>query len=234
MAVNGEQRPDPRFSTAAPPRGTDQRDPNATGPDEPGGALIEAGLSFWSATERTEDARVAYVDERIYPQYKQIVDELYASADLCAVRFEQLRADHTWWRRVIIWSTGIVAILNSGAALVAARGPEGPGFDPGPWIPLLLTGAAALAALALTILANLENLGNHLERGQAYRDARELFLDAAREANRLWEMHVIPFWGGPEACVNAVELSRRLCVKDRELRQKAKDLTQPRKANGPG
>jgi hypothetical protein len=230
MVVNGEQQPDSRIAAAASSSGADEH--GSMGASDSGGVLIEAGLAFWSSTDRTDDERVVYVEQRIYPLYKLMVDELFNTADLCAARFDELRTSHAWWRHLIIVFTGIVAILNSGAALVAARGPEGPGFDPGPWIPLLLAGTAAVAAVGLTMLANLENFGNHLERGQAYRDTRELYLDAARESNQLWEIYVVPFWGGPEACVNAAELYRRLCVKDRELRQKAKNLTQPRQRNG--
>ena len=75
----------------------------------------------------------------------------------------------------------------------------------------------------LAILANLENFGNFLERGQSYREARELYVDAGREFERLWQTHVVAFWPRPEACVNARELYRRICVRDSELRRKVKN-----------
>ena len=67
---------------------------------------------------------------------------------------------------------------------------------------------AAIAAAVLALLANLENFSNALERAQAYRESRELFLDAAREFERSWRMAVDPFYPDPEACVNAAELYR--------------------------
>ena len=43
----------------------------------------------------------------------------------------------------------------------------------------------------------------------------------------MWEIYVLPLGDSPEACLNAVELYRRIVLKDRELRGKLKELTKP-------
>ena len=230
MAANDGQQQRTRTSGGQSAPGSGRKSSaNGVGEEMPIG-LIAADLAFWSRPECTPDDRDKHL-QRMNSLYQALVLELNQSGNRCVVRFEQLRARHHSWRWMVIIGTGAVAVINSLAALLAARGPgHGELVDPG--VSLSLAAVAAVAAVGLTILANLENLGNNLERGHAYRDAREMYVTAVREANFLWETHVIPFWSRPEGCVNAALLYHRLHAKDVELRQKAKDLTQPRMANG--
>jgi hypothetical protein len=130
---------------------------------------------------------------------------------------------------VVIVGTGVVAIINAVAALITAHSSD---KDFSPLFAIAITALAAVAAAVLAILANLENFGNFVDRAQAYREAREMFLDAYREFDRLWQVYVVAFWNRPEALVNATELYRRICVRDSELRRKIKDMTHPRGGNG--
>jgi hypothetical protein len=232
MATNDGQQDRTRTGAGSSTSGSTRSAEDRPGADEAAGVLIDAGLAFWSRPECTEDDRIKHLTSRIEPLYQALVLEFNTSADLCAERFDGLRLRHERWRWVVIIATGTVAIINSVAALLAARGPDPGGLEVDPRLSVFLAAAAAIAAVALTILANLENFGNYLERGYAYRDARELFVTASRDATRLWEAHVSPYWGRPEGCVNATELYRRLCRLDAELRQKAKDLTQPKTSDG--
>jgi hypothetical protein len=113
-------------------------------------------------------------------------------------------------RLIII--TGLVALLN----LVAMQDTA---------IARILSGVAGGAAVILAIFTNLESFFNYSERAQIYRESRELFLDAYREFDMLWNTHVLPYYGMPEACLNAAILYRRITAKDQDLRRKLKQLT---------
>jgi hypothetical protein len=206
--------------------------------DEPYGSFVEATVEYWRSEGFTEEHWSAYVDAHIQPWHQLLIDEFRTSADTCVDRFQEYRRQHDRWRRLIIKTTGVVAILNGLAALVVGLDREIPipGGTPLPttWVSVAMAALAAVVASVLAILANLENFGNYIEQAHAHREARELYLDAAREAEYLWQSHVVAFSGRPEACFNARELYRRICERDRELRRKVKDLTQPRKGDGGG
>jgi hypothetical protein len=189
--------------------------------------LSEPGLDYWSSADRTDDERTTYVQGHIYPAYQIILQEFYESADVCVSEFKRCQDKHRIWRYLIIIVTGVVAILNALTALLSQQ-PD----------TKYITGAAivgAVAAAGLALLANLENFGNYLERAHAYRESRELFLDSAREFERLWETNVVSFWPSSpraEACINAGILYRMICNRDRELRRKVKEMTKPGTENG--
>lgn len=174
-----------------------------------GTALTRLDLEGWS--RRSEDERRSYL-EALQVRFRALLVELHGFSDLCVGRFQELSARHQLWRKRVIVGTGAVAIIN----LLAAYFNEAYG-----WFSLI----AALAAGILAMSANLESFHNSLEHAQAYRESRDLFLDASREFERLWQAHVVPFSDHPEACANATELTRRIVAKDRELRAKFKELT---------
>jgi hypothetical protein len=197
--------------------------------DEVGSSLAEPTLTFWESELISEDARIDYLSNQLDPPYKAILADFFGSANMCVDRFYRLQRRHEQWRWGIIVGTGLVAIVNALAALVAAEKTQS--FILGLTVTVLASGGAAVLAAMLAILANLENFGNFLERGQSYREARELYVDAGREFERLWQTHVVAFWPRAEACVNARELYRRICVRDSELRRKVKELTQVKSPN---
>ena len=201
----------------------------STTTDEQATPLAPPTWSDWSTDGRTDEERSDYLNEHIYQPYRQILDEFFDSADTCVERFDAFRRRHERWRHIVIVGTGVVAIVNAVAALITAR-PTDQSFPP--VIAISVAGLAAVAAAVLAILANLENFGNFVDRAQAYREAREMFLDAYREFDRQWQVYVVAFWNRPEALANATELYRRICIRDSELRRKIKDMTHPRGGNG--
>lgn len=153
--------------------------------------------------------------ENLNKRFHEVLNEWYDSANFCVDHHARLSKNHLYWRRTVIVGTAVVAISNLLAANKAIRE-----F----WYGFAAITAAVLAAL-LAMLANLESFYNAAEKAQAYRESRELFLDAARDFDRRWDFFVRPFTDNAEACVNASELYRQLIVRDTELRAKLKELT---------
>lgn len=174
-------------------------------------------MGTWCGHDSSE--RTDFLEE-VSKSYMSRIEEFYASADLSVDWFRRLSNSHTRWRRMVIAGTGVVAISAVMAAIVVSRG-QSLAFAYSFWSAV---GAAVLAAL-LAVLANLENFSNSAERAQGYRESRELFVDAAREFQLMWQTHVDPFYPEAQACLNAAELQRRINIKDSELRSKLKDMT---------
>lgn len=174
--------------------------------------LIDLTVEAW--TRMKEEDRFSYLED-LNKTYHTYVDEFYQLANDCVDRYDSATNNYARWRRIIIIGTGAVAIIN----LLAAN------YSLSKWSKNVLPITAAIAALALTVLANLESFFNFAIRAQAYRESREMFLDAARESQRVWEVYVAPFGSAVDGCANAVELYRRVVALDRELRSKFKELT---------
>lgn len=175
-------------------------------------ALIEIERGMWgSISQEIRVEQLRLLDER----YHLLLNELYGSANLCVDRYQTFSKTHSNWRQAVIIGTGVVAVVN---IVVANKGIAERLPDSAPLIP-------AVIAIIVAILANLESFFNALERAQAYRESRELFLDSSREFDRRWDIYVRPLGDNAEACLNASELYRQLVAKDRELRGKFKELT---------
>lgn len=174
--------------------------------------LVEVELSRWSAIS----PQIRQQELGVYnARYHELLNELYDSANDCVDLYRSLTKNHTYWRRIMIIGTGVVAVVN----LLAANDKVTV------WFGESFSVAAAVLAVILAILANLESFYNAAEKAQGYRQTRELFLDAARDYDRRWDVYVRPFTDNPEACVNAAELYRQLVAKDSELRTKMSELT---------
>ena len=190
-----------------------------TGPQgptgKPGGefdrTLMEATEIDWSKTE--EEYRQMYIDT-IFQRYHTLVTEFYTSGNLCVQRFQDFSKSHKQWRQLIINGTGVVALAN----LIAAYTSNSQAWG---WFSLV----AAVLAVGLAILANLESYHNYSDRARAFRESRELFLDAAREFERRWHANVFPFRYGSRACLTSTELYKEIVAKDQELRTKFSELT---------
>jgi hypothetical protein len=183
---------------------------------DPGANLLEVDSESWSAAESKQ--RVQLVEE-VRIRYYQYLDELYDAANLCVDRYQDFSSQHTKWRRTLIIGAGVVAIIN---LLAANKRLADATYNV---VPI----CAAVAAVVVTILANLESYYNWATRAQAYRESRELFLDAAREFERAWNVYVRPFGDSSEAWANGIELYKRIVAKDRELRSTFKELTKTEK-----
>lgn len=189
---------------------------------DPGTNLLELESETWSAIE--SEQRVQLLGE-MSARYYRYLDELHTAANLCVERYQTYSSEHSKWRRTLIIGTGLIAIINLLAAntKIASLNIRAVNIVPV---------TAAIAAVVLTILANLESYYNWANRAQAYRESRELFLDAAREFERAWNVYVRPFGDSPEAWANGVELYKRIVAKDRQLRSTFKELTKTENKSG--
>lgn len=191
------------------------KDPEA---DEPSRAVLEESVpavpvgslsSTWSAAK--PDVRAEYVAQ-IMTSYTAILVSFLEEANRQAAFANQAQRSYQRWRACLIILAGLLALLN----LVATQD----------WIVRdAFVFAAAGFAVVLAILTNLESFYNYSDRAQIYRESRELFLDAYREFDMLWNTHVLPYHGLPESCLNAAVLYRRITTKDEDLRRKLKKLT---------
>jgi hypothetical protein len=187
--------------------------------DDSARPLVEAGPQDWTSDDL----------KAINARYTALLDEIFVSANLSVEQYQKLSNSNRSWRRRLILGTGIVAIVN---LLAAHKIPESfPRLHNLNW---LLPIVAAVVAAILAILANLESFYNFSERAQAYRESRDIFLDAGRDFVRLWDSYVNPLGDSPAAYSNAAELYRRLVAKDRELRRKFKELTETASKGGKG
>jgi hypothetical protein len=185
---------------------------SAASKDSPKVLLIEAEFTRWEGiTKEVRQQELGFINERFH----ELLNELYDTANLCVERHQILSKNHIWWRRTVIAGTGVVAVVNIVAANRSMKE-----LTAG-----IISVAAAVVAAVLSIIANLESFYNAAEKAQGYRESRELFLDAARDFDRRWDVYVRPFSDSPEACVNSAELYRQLVIKDSELRAKLKELT---------
>ena len=179
-------------------------------------ALTEADETYWNS--RPPEERVEYL-KQLDAIYKALLNEFLTSANLCVRMHRKLARRHRFWRIGLITITGGLAILNLLAAL-------SPSPDPLWWSKNILIISAAIYAAILTLFSNLENFNNFLERSQAFRESREIYLTAYREFERRWHVYVRPFGDGAEACVNATVLYREVVERDESLRSKFKEITE--------
>jgi hypothetical protein len=167
---------------------------------------------FEELAPQQKEVLLGYVSTR----FREYLDGFYKSSNLCVDKYNTFRKVHHRWRYTAIIGTGCLACLNFLAAqqdLVKQWG----------WV--VVPKVAAIAALILAVLANLEAFGNSAERAQGYRESRELFLDAAQEFDRVWTIAVNALGDTPQAYLNAIELYRRIVAADRDLRSTFKELS---------
>jgi hypothetical protein len=182
--------------------------------DEGSGPLVEVTLERW---EQLPD-RQSYLIE-VNNAFHEYLNELISAANSCVDGYDKYCRRHEHWRKTIIIVTGVVAVLN----VLAAYRPKVE------WYAVTISLSGAVAAVGLSVLANLESFGNFLEQASALREAREMFLDASRDFDRLWNTLVIPLGESADACANAAELYRRIVATDRDLRGRLKELTKTQK-----
>jgi hypothetical protein len=194
---------------------------------DPAADLSGLGAEQWEGIdEAIRDKMMKSIDER----YKQYLTNFYETSNLCVRKHDASIKQHRMWRYIAIIGTGLLACLNF---IAARRSMSGVAVE----TTLLASAmqglinmtpiAAALGALTLAVLANLETFANSVERAQAYRESREQYLDAAEEYNRAWSVAVVALGDTAQAYSNAVELYRRIVAADRDLRRSFKELTKP-------
>lgn len=181
-------------------------------------------LAKWTSYDwkgSTREVRVAYYNQ-IDILYRAILNEFLAESNSCVERVEEAKRSYTRWRLTLIITTGGLAIVNLLAAYASTTTDGNTTWD---FLKTSLPLFAAVYAAVLAIATNLESFYNFPVKAQAYRESRDLFLDAYREFELLWQLRVRPFYPRPETCVNAAEVYLALVQRDRDLRRKLKELT---------
>ena len=179
--------------------------------------LTEQTEEFWESRSQ-EERRHYYM--QIDSNYHTIVDEFFNLADDSVDRFQVFSKSNTNWRWAITILAGMLAILNVVVAYTAK--------STNIWLEQLPLMAAVFASI-IAIVTNLENLNKYGDRAQAYREVREVLLNAAREYEMLWHIYVRPFSDSPQACINAAKIYKQIVSKDQEIRGQTKELTKTRR-----
>lgn len=178
--------------------------------------LPEVSLEYWASLD--EDSRIHCYDQ-LRDFFDSQLEEFRISANQAVEEYRGFSRLAQDWRLVLVVLTSFLALLN----VLASGWPEKLGD--GPAVRAGLSFAAAIYAVLLALVTNLDSFLNYSEKKQTARESRELFLDAYREFEMLRLTYVYPFGYTPQGCVNFHELYRRLVAKDVELRRKHKQLS---------
>jgi hypothetical protein len=193
-------------------------------------ALYEQTEEYWQNCSAQE--RQAYY-KNIYEHYFTIVQEFAAQSDSAVDKFKIFSAAHLRWRKRLVWLSGTLAIMNVVLAFTS---------DVNNWdisrplyiVIRILPLVAAVFAAFIAIMSNLESIYKPLERAQAFREVREILLNAARYHEMLWNVYVHPFADSPTACINASRAYMSLVDKDKEVRGQTKEIISKARAKTGG
>lgn len=186
-------------------------------------AFAEASMAYWAQLDE-EQRETWYTGTNIY--YRALLAEILANANSAVGTFDRFGQRYASWRILLLILTGTLALIN----VLATSWPE-------EWqligLGTLKTRAlfsfiAALFAVVLALLTNIESFLNYGEKRFSSRETRELYLDAFREFEMLWMVHVYPFGYSAQACYNFSRLYRQLVTKDQELRRKIRQQSETR------
>ena len=195
-----------------------QSDPTAGGSNARSDAgLFQTTWEYWNG--RQPKRREEFINS-VYEFYENLRQDFGKTSVDLKDEYSGLEKQYNKWRLRVIIGTGVVAVLNVLAAnFVAIQ------ITTGGWSLFFAVAAvatalfAAVGAAVLGVLVNLENFLNALQRALQRRKAREPFVDAIDEFSYQWVTRVQPFDDSPEACMNAIELYRRITEKDIQLRE---------------
>ena len=172
-----------------------------------GGPMEEVPLEFWSSLSL--DERVAYWNTT--DQYfHALLEDFRTYANDAVNEYTTLGGRYARWRIWLIIATGGLAVCN----VLATSGASAEGFHK------VMSGVAAVYAVLLALLTNIESFLNLGDKRTSIREARELYLDAYREFETLRLTYVYPYGYTAIACRNFSDLYRRLVARDAELRRK--------------
>lgn len=189
--------------------------PRSDGRPISAGDLVEPGAQYWS--DRSAEERAEHIGQ-IEKFFRAITDDLLTQSDICVDRYISLNKSYKRWKIGFILATGLLAIFNVFIASLPSTAVEAGLIQK-------LSIAAAVYAAIIAVVSNIDNFLQYRERSQAFRQAREEFLDANRQYTMLWLSYVRPFGDSPTACINASRLYRRAVIRDQELRALVKQLT---------
>lgn len=217
--VGGGQRrrlDDTGIAARDPERGV--RSEGVTAPPKPdlGGPMLpDAPLEYWSGLADEERVACYNVTERYF---HGLLEDFRRSANEAVRDYHRYRILGTSWRVLLIVLTGGLALVN----VLATSWPIGlMGFHKD-----VFSFSAAVYAVILALLTNVESFYNFADRKSGTRESRELYLDAYREFEGLRLTHVYPYGYSAQACFNFNVLYQRLVMKDLELRRKIMHLSE--------
>jgi hypothetical protein len=171
--------------------------------------------------------------EHVGKDYLAILNEFMDYADAATDNYRRLSSTSEKWRKWTIVATGGLAAVNSLAAFDLVGRFTIPEPNNKITVPAILSAIAAVYAVALTVVGNLESFFNAGEKAAGFRESRELFITTYRAYVWRWKVSVEAFGVSGKACVNAARLYGRLIRTDRELRVKVKELTETQGSRGP-
>jgi hypothetical protein len=206
-----------RVAAAAP------ESPSGDSPDIDGPPLKDATLEYWLSL--TEDERIA-CHETIDNYYHNLLEDFRGNANDAVTSYGTYETRNKHWRLTLICMTGGLALLNVAATSL----PEG--WRWGTPLRLLFSFAAAIYAVILALLTNIESYLHYNDKRMTTRESRELYLDAYREFEMLRLLYVYPFGYDAQACYNFNTLYQRLVTKDLELRRKIMNVGTTRTGMG--
>ena len=177
---------------------------------------------YWN--DINDDERRAFIDQ-IEDEYFAILNDYVKHANLAVNHFRTISESHRSWRKRLILATGVLAIINTTAALHLVGGI--PSVESEVALAEVLAAVAAIYAVGLTIAYNLENFFNLGEKATGFRESRDILVTAYRTHRERWTEFVgIKGVSTPRACVNAALIYRELVEADEEVRSKIKNLTE--------
>jgi len=188
-----------------------------------------AGARADDPTEPSRDAwkghdpkTIARFYAQTYSDFFGIVGDYLDQSNQAAKLYKSSLLSHRRWRLSIITATGILALINVGAALDVSKTTIWGGIS----LPTALNALAALLAACLTVAGNVASFLNGDDQAAKFRDTRDLLLSQYREYCAKWVCGVEAHGRTPTALMNAGRLYSELVESDHELRQKLKQLEQ--------
>ena len=179
--------------------------------------LVEQDEAYWEKVN--DEGRENYV-VNLEKIYFSILDEFISQSNICVKRYKDMNKRYKRWRILVIILAGILAISN---VFIVYNTENNLDFKFLKWLSLPLF--AAVLAVFIAVVSNLESFHKYLERALAFKEMREIFLDAYRKYTLLWQTYVVPFGSTSASCINASLLYERIVERDKEIRSTVKDIT---------
>lgn len=183
----------------------------------------EATLDYWESLE--EETRIT-CHNTIDQYYHYLLEDFRRNANDAIGSYGTYDRRNKNWRLAMIGMTGGLAFVNVAATSFPDTWPHGKEMR------LALGFAAALYAVVLALLTNVESFLHYNEKKSTSRESRELYLDAYREFEMLRLRYVYPYGYHAQACHNFNVLYQRLVTKDLELRRKIMQVSTARTGTG--
>jgi len=195
--------------------------PTKTSASDVQGPLQDATLAYWADLNEAERIKCYEAIERYF---HNLLEDFRTNANEAVRSYSLYGALSKFWRVLLISLTGGLALLN----VLATSWPA----DWNSVTKGTFSFFAAIYAVILALLTNVESFYNFADKKTSTRESRELYLDAYREFEMLRLTYVYPHGYDAHACFNFNELYRRLVLKDLELRRKIMNLSTTRTGEG--